>query len=109
MSLAGQSCVACDANAEPLGEQAVRSHLKTLGGWSLHESGKAIEAQWNFKNFKQALEFVQRVAAVAEAENHHPDICFGWGYVRIALSTHAIDGLHQNDFIVAAKIDELAT
>ncbi len=81
--------------------------LNCVPGWHLAADGKTIERQWQFKDFGKALVFVNRVAGVAEAENHHPDIALGWGYARISLTTHHIHGLHENDFIVAAKINAL--
>lgn len=75
--------------------------------WQLIETNKALVRTYTFKNFLQALQFVNKVGALAEAQNHHPDIDFGWGRVEITLTTHAVAGLSENDFIVAAKIDAL--
>ena len=68
----------------------------------------SIERTYRFGNFREALAFVDHVGALAEAEGHHPDVCFGWGYATISLQTHKIKGLHENDFILAAKVDQLA-
>jgi 4a-hydroxytetrahydrobiopterin dehydratase len=74
----------------------------------LLSEGTRIERTFKFANFKEALEFVDQIGALAEAEGHHPDIRFGWGDCTVELYAHKIKGLHQNDFIMAAKIDELA-
>ena len=81
---------------------------RTDARWTLLSEGTRIERTFKFANFKEALEFVDQIGALAEAEGHHPDIRFGWGYCTVELYTHKIKGLHQNDFIMAAKIDELA-
>lgn len=82
--------------------------MKELQGWELVDGAKQIEKSFTFKDFKDALAFANRVGAIAEAEQHHPEIEIAWGKVEIELSTHAIGGLSENDFIVAAKIDALA-
>jgi 4a-hydroxytetrahydrobiopterin dehydratase len=98
-------CIPCRGGIPPLDEAAARAYLAKLPGWDLAPNGKHIERSFRFKNFAAALDFVNAVGAVAEAEGHHPDLRFGWGYVDISLQTHKIDGLHENDFILAAKID----
>jgi 4a-hydroxytetrahydrobiopterin dehydratase len=100
-------CVPCKGGVPPLDEAAARAYLADLPGWALAPNAKHIERSFRFKNFAAALDFVNAVGAVAEAEGHHPDIRFGWGYADISLQTHKIDGLHENDFILAAKIDAL--
>ena len=66
-----------------------------------------IEKKFNFKNFLESQKFVNKVGEISEQEGHHPDILFGWGYVKISITTHAIEGLSENDFILAAKIDKI--
>ena len=83
------------------------AYLGQAEDWQLRDDGKRIERAFKFKNFREALGFVDRVGALAEAEGHHPDISFGWGYATISLHTHKIKGLHENDFIMAAKINRL--
>lgn len=75
--------------------------------WEISEDAKFISKKFKFKNFADALDFVNKVGAIAESEGHHPDIELGWGKVKIVLTTHAIGGLSQNDFIVAAKINAI--
>ena len=81
--------------------------LDQVPGWELADSGKRITRCYKRKDFAEALAFVNRIGAVAEEEGHHPDITFGWGYVTVELFTHKIGGLHENDFILAAKINGL--
>lgn len=105
--LAQRQCTPCRGGVPPLDEAAARGYLADRPDWRLTAGAKRIERTFDFKNFAQALDFVNAVGAVAEEEGHHPDIHFGWGYVTISLQTHKIDGLHENDFILAAKIDAL--
>jgi len=102
-----KKCVPCEGGLSPLTPDQAQAFLKDVPGWELKENSTKIERKFKFKNFVQALEFVNKVGQVAESENHHPDITFGWGYADITLFTHAIKGLHENDFIVAAKINAL--
>jgi 4a-hydroxytetrahydrobiopterin dehydratase len=107
--LASRTCVPCRGGTPPLTEEAVAIFLRELhGDWRLVD-GKRLEREFRFKNFRFAISFVQSIGAIAEEQKHHPDLCFGWGYVRVSLLTHAIDGLHENDFILAARIDSLPT
>lgn len=92
----------------PLTEAEAQVFLAHTPGWALMENGKRIERRYDFKNFVQSLAFVNQVGALAEEEGHHPDITFGWGYATISIFTHKIQGLHENDFIMAAKINRIA-
>ena len=105
--LTEKSCVPCRGGVPPLAEDDAKSLLAQTPGWELRE-GKRIERTFKFKNFREAIGFVDRVGGLAEEEGHHPDITFGWGYATIALHTHKIKGLHENDFIMAAKINALS-
>jgi 4a-hydroxytetrahydrobiopterin dehydratase len=84
----------------------VEQFMRDLRGWEVVEEHH-LSKSYEFPNFAGALEFVNRVARVAEREGHHPDISFGWGYARLRIWTHAIDGLSESDFILAAKLDEI--
>jgi 4a-hydroxytetrahydrobiopterin dehydratase len=106
-SLEQQHCTPCQGGVDPLDEGTARAYLADLGEWSLTADGTRIERRFSFKTFAQALAFVNDVGAVAESEGHHPDISFGWGFATISLQTHKIGGLHENDFILAAKIDAI--
>ncbi|MCD6034773.1 MAG: 4a-hydroxytetrahydrobiopterin dehydratase [Rickettsiales bacterium] len=109
MDLTEDKCVACEGGVDPLSREQVEAYLATLDGWEASDDFTKIGHRFDFRNFAQSLAFVNKVGAIAEAENHHPDILFGWGYCTIVLQTHAIKGLHKNDFIVAAKINALQT
>jgi 4a-hydroxytetrahydrobiopterin dehydratase len=104
--LTEKTCVPCRGGVPPLAEDEAENFLGQTPGWELRE-GKRIERTYKFKNFREALGFVDRVGALAEGEGHHPDITFGWGYATISLHTHKIKGLHENDFIMAAKVNQL--
>ena len=102
-----QHCTPCEKGAKPLQGEVLEQLIDQLGeGWAVVE-GKKLQKQYQFDDFKQAWSFVDLVAELAEEENHHPNIEFTWGKATITLWTHKIDGLHENDFIMAAKIDEL--
>src|ERR1041385_1590798 len=103
--LVGKTCTACRGDEPPLDPATAKRMMKHAPDWSLLDDGRRIERSFRFPDFRDALRFVDKVGALAEAEGHHPDINFGWGYATISLYTHKIKGLHQNDFILAAKID----
>ncbi len=105
--LAGQKCVPCAGGVPPLAPERVQELLGQLHGWGV-EKNHHILRTFTFPDFVQALDFVNRVGAVAEAEGHHPDIYLAWGMVRVEIWTHKINGLTESDFILAAKIDRLA-
>lgn len=105
MDLTAKKCVACEGGMPPLTGAMLEPYLKAVKGWALNEDGKKIRKDFSFPDFKTALAFVNRVGEIAEAEGHHPDIQLGWGKAAVELWTHAINGLSENDFIVAAKID----
>ncbi|HEY3321543.1 MAG TPA: 4a-hydroxytetrahydrobiopterin dehydratase [Planctomycetota bacterium] len=107
MSLSQKKCVHCERGTQPLSGREIDDRLQECSGWELSKDGRAIVRKIKFGDFKEALSFVNRVGEVAEQENHHPDICFGWGYCEIELQTHAIGGLHENDFVMAAKINDI--
>ncbi|MDX1950172.1 MAG: 4a-hydroxytetrahydrobiopterin dehydratase [Rickettsiales bacterium] len=107
VSLDTKNCVPCKGGIPPLTEAEAKNFLSQTPLWELKENATKIYREFNFKNFVKALDFVNKVGAVAEAEAHHPDIQLGWGYVKIYIQTHKINGLHENDFILASKIDKL--
>jgi 4a-hydroxytetrahydrobiopterin dehydratase len=106
-TLAEKKCTPCRGGIPPLtyGE-AERFQAKTPH-WELYDDGHRIERTFRFGNFQEALGFVRDVGDLAESEGHHPDISFGWGYATISLRTKKIKGLHENDFIMASKIDRM--
>ncbi len=103
MNLAKESCTPCRSGEGKLSPQRALELLGELDHWVFYPD--RIEKRWEFKNFAAALALVNRIGSVAEAQNHHPDIHFGWGYVEVVLTTHRAGGLTMNDFIVAARID----
>ena len=106
--LAEKTCTPCRGGVPPLTrEEAERLHAQAPD-WQLLDDAARIERTFRLRNFREALTFVQQVGELAETEGHHPDISFGWGYATVSLRTKKIKGLHENDFIMAAKIDRLA-
>ena len=104
--LARKKCVPCEGGVKPLAEEEARTLLPQLqADWNL-EQGKLIRT-FRFKDFQQSISFVNAVANIAEKEGHHPNIYVMYNRVKLELYTHAIKGLHENDFILAAKIDQL--
>ena len=105
--LAQRSCTPCRGGVPPLDPEAARRLLAGVPGWELAKDASTIRRSYHFRDFREALAFVGHVGALAEAEGHHPDVSFGWGYATVSLQTKKIKGLHENDFILAAKIDQL--
>ena len=102
--LADQKCTPSEKGEKPIvGEEADRL-LRQLDGWTV-QGGKELSKEYTFPDFRQALDFVNRLGEVAESEGHHPDLYLTWGKVRVSLSTHSIGGLSKSDFILAAKAD----
>ncbi|MGD8922269.1 MAG: 4a-hydroxytetrahydrobiopterin dehydratase [Candidatus Zixiibacteriota bacterium] len=106
--LTEKHCVPCEGGVDPLTRDQFEVYLEQLSKWKVIEDDKKIERQFEFKDFPGALEFVNKVGAIAEEEGHHPDIfVHDWNKVRITLWTHAIGGLSINDFVVASKVDRI--
>jgi 4a-hydroxytetrahydrobiopterin dehydratase len=106
-NLLQKKCKPCERGVEPLEGEALEKLMKDLqGDWKIVNQHH-LEKEFAFKDFKEALEFTNKIGALAETEGHHPDIHLCWGKVRIILWTHKINGLSDNDFILAAKIDKL--
>jgi 4a-hydroxytetrahydrobiopterin dehydratase len=106
--LAEKTCTPCRGGVPPLTEEEAAQYHAQAPDWELPEGARRIERTFRFRNFREAFAFVERAGALAEAEAHHPDISFGWGYVTVSLQTKKIKGLHENDFIMAAKLDRIA-
>jgi 4a-hydroxytetrahydrobiopterin dehydratase len=105
-ALIGKSCTPCQGGIPPLtADEAEQLHAQAQD-WALRDDAHRLEREFSFRNFRDALTFVDQVGAIAEKERHHPDISFGWGYARVSLQTKKIKGLHENDFIMASKIDD---
>ena len=107
-TLAEKNCTPCRGGTPPLIREAAEEYHRQAPDWTLLDEATRIERTYRFKNFAKAFAFVNRAAALAEAEGHHPDLCFGWGYATVSLRTKKIKGLHENDFIMATKLDRIA-
>ena len=102
-----KSCVPCRGGIPPLGAAEAEALLPEAEKWKLIDDASKLQRNFEFNNFVDALAFVNKVGELAEAEGHHPDITFGWGYCSIIFYSHKIGGLHENDFIMAAKTNTL--
>ena len=103
-----KKCEPCEGGVIPFDISKIHEYQKKVDGWGIIKNEKNIfflEKKFLFKNFLESQKFVNEVGRVSEDEGHHPDIMFGWGYAKINITTHAIEGLSENDFILAAKID----
>ena len=105
--LAAKSCVPCRGGVAPLSEEQAAAFSGSTPGWRLEEGGTRLTRRFELQDFVEAMRFVNRVADVAEREGHHPDIAIHWNKVDLVLWTHKIGGLHENDFILAAKVNRL--
>lgn len=106
--LSKKKCVPCEGGVKPLAEAEARKLLPELEqDWMLIDGGRMLARTFNFKDFVETMKFVNKIADIAEEEQHHPDLSIAYNVLSIELMTHAINGLSENDFILAAKIDEL--
>ena len=108
--LADKKCVACNGDIPPFDKSEIHKYLKKVDGWDVKsddEKSFYLMKEFKFQNFIESQNFINKVGNLAEKENHHPDISFGWGYCKIKIFTHAIKGLAESDFILAAKIDNI--
>ena len=107
MDLVKQKCLPCEGGVRPLNRKEAEEMLKEIPGWELGEEAKSIGKKYRLKDFKEALAFINKAGKIADSEGHHPDLLLtNYKFVTVNLSTHAINGLSKNDFILAAKIDE---
>ena len=105
-----KKCIPCEGNIPPFDKKEIHKYLKKVDGWDVKSNNDAnffLVKEFSFKNFIESQKFANKVGDIAEEENHHPDILFGWGYCKIKIFTHAIKGLAESDFILAAKIDNI--
>ena len=108
--LADKKCIPCEGGIPAFDLSEIHKYLKKINGWNVFqniEKNYYIEKEFKFNNYLKSEKFVLEVGKIAESEGHHPDISFGWGYAKIKISTHAIKGLAESDFILAAKIDDI--
>ena len=104
--LASKTCVPCRGGVPPLEGEPLEELARQLPTWEVVE-GHHLTKEFRFANFREALDFVNRVGELAEEQAHHPDVDFGWGHAGITIFTHKIDGLTESDFVLAAKVDRL--
>ena len=105
-----KSCIPCRGGVAPFDISEIHKYLKKIDGWEVKKDKQEyyfLEKEFKFKNFSESQKFVNHVGNIAELENHHPDILFGWGYAKVKIFTHKIKGLVESDFILAAKIDKI--
>ena len=108
--LLDKKCVPCKGGILPFDISEIHKYQKKIDGWSVKKNKKKayfLEKNFKFKNFIGSQDFTIKVGQISEQENHHPDISFGWGYAKILITTHSLEGLTENDFILAAKIDQI--
>ena len=108
-NLLEKKCVPCEGGVKAFDNSEIHKYQKKVDGWDISKDQKNIfflEKKFTFKNFLESQNFVNQVGKISEDEGHHPEILFGWGYAKISITTHAIEGLSENDFILAAKIDK---
>ena len=104
-----KKCVPCEGGVKAFDISEIHKYQKKVDGWEIVKNDKSIyylEKKFTFKNFLESQKFVNAVGIISEEEGHHPEISFGWGYAKINITTHAIEGLSENDFILATKIDK---
>ena len=109
-NLKDKKCVPCEGGVSAFDISEINKYQKKVDGWDIFKNEKNIyllEKKFKFKNFSESQKFVNKVGRISEEEGHHPDILFGWGYAKVNITTHAIEGLSENDFILAAKIDKI--
>ena len=108
--LANKKCIPCEGGIPSFDTSEIHKYLKKVDGWAVKTDKDKVYyliKEFKFKNFLESQNFINKVSQIAETEGHHPDIWFGWGYAKIKIFTHAIKGLHESDFILAAKVDKI--
>ena len=109
--LADKKCIPCEGGIPSFDLKEIHKYLKKVDGWDVKSDDNKtyyLLKEFKFENFRESQKFVNDVGNIAENEAHHPDIWFGWGYAKVKIFTHAIKGLHESDFVLAAKIDRLS-
>ena len=109
--LADKKCIPCEGGIPSFDISQIHTYLKKVDGWDVkndEENSYYLIKEFKFEDFLKSQKFVNKVGDLAEIEGHHPDISFGWGYANIKIFTHAIKGLHESDFVLAAKVDKIS-
>jgi 4a-hydroxytetrahydrobiopterin dehydratase len=107
LDLTNKQCTPCQGGIPPMTSEVANKYLPLAPGWELRDDATKIKKTFKFKNFIDALALAQQVGNLCEKEGHHPDITIGWGYCSVVFQTHKINGLHENDFIMASKVNTL--
>jgi len=107
ISLVEKRCIPCQGGIPPMARESAEALLKSCPDWDLIDDAGKLARTFRFDNFIAAQEFSNRVGEISEAENHHPVISYSWGWCRVVFYTHKIDGLHENDFIMAARVNAI--
>ena len=102
-----EKCVPCSSDLKPLDRKKCEEYLVDLPGWELDDEAREIAKKYSFKNFAAAMEFAIKVGNLAEEMGHHPVLNLGWGFCRVRFKTSKINGLHANDFVMAAQVEKL--
>tara|TARA_B100000676_G_C17315451_1_gene454034 strand:- start:131 stop:478 length:348 start_codon:yes stop_codon:yes gene_type:complete len=108
--LSKKKCIPCEGNIPAFDYSEIHKYLKKVDGWNVNKdenNNYFLIKEFKFKDFKESQIFINKVGDLSEIENHHPDIFFGWGYAKVRIFTHAINGLAESDFILASKIDKI--
>lgn len=105
--MAGKTCVPCSGGLPPMSHEEAMAHLPAVPGWTLEADPPRLARKFRFKDFNQAQHFAVKVGDICEAEGHHAEIAYGWGHCTVQFWTHKINGLHVNDFVMAAKVNGL--
>lgn len=106
-NLTDKHCEPCEGGVDPMDKKAALAMLEELPGWALSDDGRMISRRFEFKGFYKTMSFINAMAWVVNQENHHPDFSAGYDFCEVGFTTHAIDGLSENDFICAAKVSAL--
>ena len=109
--LADKKCIPCEGGIPSFDLSEIHKYLKKVDGWDVKSDDEKtyyLTKEFKFKNFAESQRFINKVGVIAEQEGHHPDIWFGWGYAKVKIFTHAIKGLHESDFVLAAKVDKIS-
>ena len=109
--LADKKCIPCEGGIPAFDIKEIHKYLKKVDGWDVKEDERKnyyLSKEFQFQKFLESQNFINKVGEIAENEGHHPDIAFGWGYAKVKIFTHAIKGLHESDFVLAAKVDKIS-
>ncbi|MSP85805.1 MAG: 4a-hydroxytetrahydrobiopterin dehydratase [Methylotenera sp.] len=107
MNLTAKKCTPCQGGIPPMSCDVAEKYLHEAPEWELLDNATKLKRTFKLDNFEDAMQLAQRVGELCETEGHHPDLIIGWGYCRVEFQTHKINGLHENDFIMAAKVNQL--